>query len=84
MQDTVMHTDETATMRHNNLKHFIDRCWDEKDVDRQARILIELNAKLPASKQLKIPSFITDDYISYALSKIENQAIIDSRGQLTR
>jgi hypothetical protein len=79
-----MHTDETAIIHHGNLKHLIDRCWDEKDVDQQASILYELNAKLPASRQLKIPSFITDDYISYALSKIENQAIIDSGGQLTR
>ena len=79
-----MHADEAATIHHDNLKRLIDRCCDEKDVDRQARILYELNAKLPASRRLKIPSFITDDYISYALSKIENQTIIDSRGQLTR
>lgn len=49
----------------------IESCRKERDFDRQLKILLVINAMLPPTKKLHIPSFMTDDYINRALYEIE-------------
>jgi len=54
----------------------INECRDEMDVDCRAEILHRINSLLPKSRQIKIPSLITNDYISMALYKIEESLLV--------
>ena len=54
-----------------DITNLIDMCRNEPDLDRQVKILLVINAKLPLTKKLHIPSFLTDDYISRALHEID-------------
>jgi hypothetical protein len=54
-----------------DIKELIEKCRNEHDFDRQLKILCLINSMLPYTKQLHIPSFLTDDYISRALHEIE-------------
>jgi hypothetical protein len=54
----------------------ISECKDERDVDCRAEILHRINAILPKSHQIKIPSLITNDYISMALYRIEESLLV--------
>jgi hypothetical protein len=57
---------------HNvHMKRLIDECHNEENIDKQIKMLNVLNLTLPTSRQLKIPSLITNDYIHKALSDIE-------------
>lgn len=59
------------TIHHQNLKLLIDECRGKNDVDSQISLLCTINETLPRSKQLKLPSLITDDYVFRALEIIE-------------
>jgi hypothetical protein len=54
-----------------DITKLIEECKYEPDFDRQLKILLIINSMLPYTKQLHIPSFLTDDYISRALHEIE-------------
>lgn len=54
-----------------DISNLIQKCRHEPDPDRQLKILLVINAMLPPTKKLHIPSFLTDDYISRALHEIE-------------
>ena len=54
----------------------IDECKDERDVDSRTEILHRINAMLPKSIQIRIPSLITNDYISSALYRIEESLLV--------
>ena len=54
-----------------DITNLIDMCRNEADIDRQLKILLVINAMLPLTKKLHIPSFLTDDYISRALHEID-------------
>ena len=54
-----------------DITNLIDMCRNEPDLDRQLKILLVINAMLPLTKKLHIPSFLTDDYISRALHEID-------------
>ena len=57
-----------------DITNHIEMCRNEPDIDRQLKILLVINAMLPPTKKLHIPSFLTDDYISRALHEI-NKAL---------
>jgi hypothetical protein len=54
-----------------DITNIIQKCRSEPDPDRQLKILLVINAMLPQTKKLHVPSFLTDDYISRALHEIE-------------
>lgn len=54
-----------------DIMNLIERCRKERNFDRQLKILMVINAMLPKTKKLHIPSFLTDDYINRALHEIE-------------
>ncbi len=55
------------------LRSLIDACRSESDLDRQVAVLHRINQGLPEPLQLKIPSFLTDDYVTRALDLIEDK-----------
>jgi hypothetical protein len=52
----------------------ISKCRDESEseIDRRVEILHEINSELPQSKQVRIPSLITNDYVNRALDIVES------------
>lgn len=54
----------------------IEECKNELNIDKKIEILYKINSMLPTSKQLKIPSLITNDYVSHALYKIEEKLLV--------
>lgn len=54
----------------------IDECKNERDVDSRTEILHRINAMLPKNIQIRIPSLITNDYISTALYRIEESLLL--------
>jgi predicted DNA-binding protein (UPF0278 family) len=59
-----------------NLAALIEECKNEHDIDRKIEILYSINSMLPQSQQLKIPSLITNDYVSQALYRIEEKLLV--------
>jgi hypothetical protein len=56
----------------DKMLNFIEICNSQEDLDSRIEILYNLNSFLyPPELQLNIPSLITDDYISFALYKLE-------------
>jgi hypothetical protein len=51
----------------------IVRCRYERDIDKQIILLREINEKLPKPERLRLPSLMTDDYVSRALDTIEER-----------
>jgi hypothetical protein len=60
-----------ATDRQGEVIELINKCRDECEIDKQVEILHEINLELPQSKQIRIPSLITNDYVSRALDIAE-------------
>jgi hypothetical protein len=60
-------------IKKESLGQLIVRCRYERNVDDQVSLLIKINANLPKRNRLRIPSLITDDYISRALDMIEER-----------
>lgn len=54
----------------------IEECKNELNIDKKIETLYKINSMLPTSKQLKIPSLITNDYVSHALYKIEEKLLV--------
>jgi hypothetical protein len=54
----------------------IEECKNELNIDKKIEILYKINSMLPTSEQLKIPSLITNDYVSHALYKIEEKLLV--------
>jgi hypothetical protein len=57
----------------NSLRHSLSEIRDEKNTDRRIMKLQRLNSSLPADKQLRMPSLITNAYIRRALDVIEER-----------
>ena len=57
--------------RSNEIKTLISQCKTEPNPERRMKILLVINAKLPPTKKLHIPAFLTDDYVARALYEIE-------------
>ena len=60
-----------ATDRQGEVIDLINKCRDESEIDKRVEILHEINLELPLSKQIRIPSLITNDYVSRALDIAE-------------
>jgi len=56
---------------HYDIVSLIKKCKNERDSDRQLKILLVINAMLPPTKKLHVPALLTDDYITRALHEIE-------------
>jgi hypothetical protein len=61
---------------YHQISSLIHKCrYDEVDVDRQAELLRQINAALPESLRIQLPSLITNDYVAKALDIIEDRLI---------
>jgi hypothetical protein len=57
----------------SQITSLIAKCRYQDDVDKQIHILRLINSALPKSLQLKMPSLLTNDYVSTALDIIEDR-----------
>ena len=61
---------------YHQISSLIEKCrYDEEDVDRQAELLRQINAALPKTLRIQLPSLITNDYVAKALDTIEDRLI---------
>jgi hypothetical protein len=65
-----------AHITERSMLKMIEECKNELNIDKKIEILYKINSMLPTSKQLKIPSLITNDYVSHALYKIEEKLLV--------
>ncbi len=65
-------------MDHNHASIFslLEKCKSEPDLDKRIEMLYAINAMLPRSQRLKIPSLITNDYVYQALYRIEEMLLV--------
>lgn len=68
-----------ANNRPHLLSALIQQCRYELDVDKQFALLQKINALLPKTNRLSIPSLITDDYIRTALDIIDEYLLDKKR-----
>lgn len=68
-----------ANNRPHLLSVLIQQCRYEMDVDKQFALLQKINALLPKTNRLSIPSLITDDYIRTALDIIDEYLLEKKR-----
>jgi len=68
-----------ANNRPHLLSALIQQCRYEMDVDKQFALLQKINALLPKTNRLSIPSLITDDYIRTALDIIDEYLLEKKR-----
>jgi hypothetical protein len=45
----------------------IERCREERDMNKKIDILYHINSLIPKAFQITLPSFLTDDYIDITL-----------------
>jgi hypothetical protein len=50
----------------------IEQCKGTSSIDDQITLLFQINALLPKSQQLQIPSLITRDYVSKAIGTVQD------------
>ena len=60
-------------MTSQNVILLIEKCRDSQDIDSQVVLLREINASLPLSDRIEMPTFLTDDYCRRALEIIEDR-----------
>jgi hypothetical protein len=59
-----------------NSSHIIQmmtKCRESKNMDERVQLLQSINCLLPMGYKIKIPSFVTNDYIDTALSVLEEE-----------
>lgn len=59
-----------------SIMDLLEECKSEPNLDRRIEMLYAINSMLPESKQLKIPSLITNDYVYQALYRIEEILLV--------
>jgi hypothetical protein len=59
----------------SQITSLIAKCRYQGDVDKQIRLLHLINSAIPKSLQLKMPSLLTNDYVSKALGIIEDKIL---------
>ena len=67
-----------------SVSSLIQQCRYEIDVDKQYELLQKINALLPKTIRLRMPSLITDDYIRTALDIIDEYLFDKKRVLLNR
>ena len=60
-------------LSRDNLLDLVHQCRNEQSLDLQINLLFRINESLPDSLGIKIPSLITNDYVSRALDIIEDK-----------
>ena len=58
----------------------VQSCIETSDIDKRVEILQRINCLLPVESRIKLPTFITNDYIDRTLDLLEEQ--LNSRGNL--
>jgi hypothetical protein len=56
---------------NNRVSELIEQCRTEHNINKKIEILYYINSRLPKSRQLNMPSLLTDDYVNSALNNIE-------------
>jgi hypothetical protein len=56
-----------------NLENIIRICRYEDDVDKKVLLLLRIDNLLPKKNKLKIPSYVTRDYIDVILNELEKK-----------
>ena len=51
----------------------IQTCIDTSDIDKRVEILQRINCLLPVERKIKLPAFITNDYIDRTLDLLEER-----------
>lgn len=62
--------------KHASIFGLLEKCKSEPDLDKRIEMLYAINAMLPQSQRLKIPSLITNDYVYQALYRIEEMLLV--------
>jgi hypothetical protein len=55
----------------SQISELICKCRSEQDINKKIETLYYINSILQKSKQLNIPSLLTDDYVNTALYSIQ-------------
>ena len=60
----------------------VQSCIESSDIDKRVRILQRINCLLPVESKIKLPAFITNDYIDRTLELLEERlsSNADSKG----
>jgi hypothetical protein len=58
-------------VNYTTVRKLVTDCYEEEDMDKKVQILYKINSLLPELHRINIPSLITNDYIDFALYKIE-------------
>ena len=58
----------------------VQSCIETSDIDKRVEILQRINCLLPVESRIKLPTFITNDYVDKILDLLEEQ--LNSRGNL--
>ena len=53
----------------------MQNCIDSEDIDKRIEMLERMNRLLPKENMIKLPSFITNDYIDKALYLLEERLL---------
>lgn len=61
---------------YTTITSLLGKCKNEPDLDKKIQMLYMINAMLPESRKLKIPSLITNDYVYQALYRIEEMLLL--------
>ena len=51
----------------------VQNCYELSDVDKRVEILQRINHLLPVENKIKLPTFITNDYIDRTLDLLEER-----------
>jgi hypothetical protein len=51
----------------------VQSCIDSSDIDQRVEILERINRLLPVESRIKLPTFITNDYINKTLDLLEER-----------
>ncbi len=78
-----MTVSNSKSMMQEKLAFLIARCRYEPDLDNQISILRDIIDRLPQDMKVSTPSLITNDYVSVALDRIEEQARAKACSQIS-
>ena len=56
---------------NTTLLELVQSCIDTSDIDRRIEMLERINRLLPVENRIKLPNFITNDYIDKTLDLLE-------------
>ena len=64
---------QIKSMHTHEIQNLIHACRSESNLDRQIELLYRINEMLSEPLYIKIPSLLTNDYVSRALESIEEK-----------